>query len=123
SLTDSAPGRFPRTDRSTTPNVAPSVTKARTQAVAREWIEAFNAHDLERILSHYAESVELNSLLGTKLLDDPAGTGPGEPAPRPYFARGLAGRPRSKVRAARSSPASSRWPVTCAAACKGSSSR
>ena len=30
-------------------------------AFAQEWIEAFNAHDLERILSHYGEEVRLIS--------------------------------------------------------------
>lgn len=30
---------------------------------AHEWIEAFNGHDLERILSHYAEDVRLISPL------------------------------------------------------------
>jgi len=28
------------------------VTKAQAQAIAQEWVEAFNDHDLERILSH-----------------------------------------------------------------------
>ncbi|RYZ19441.1 MAG: nuclear transport factor 2 family protein [Sphingobacteriales bacterium] len=28
---------------------------------AREWIEAFNSHDLERILGHYAEELEFHS--------------------------------------------------------------
>lgn len=32
-------------------------------AFAREWIDAFNAGDLERILSHYAQEVELVSPL------------------------------------------------------------
>jgi hypothetical protein len=30
-------------------------------AFAQEWIEAFNEHDLERILSHYADDVRLVS--------------------------------------------------------------
>jgi len=57
------------------------VTKAQAQALAQEWIEAFNNHDLERILSHYADSVELKSLLVTKLLGDPAGTVRRAPTP------------------------------------------
>jgi hypothetical protein len=32
-------------------------------AFAKEWVEAFNEHDLERILSHYAEDVRLVSPL------------------------------------------------------------
>ena len=69
------------------------MTKAEARAVAQEWVEAFNAHDLERILSHYADSVELKSLLATKLLNDPAGTVRGKPALRAYFAKGLAAAP------------------------------
>jgi hypothetical protein len=72
------------------------VTKAHAQAIAQEWVEAFNAHDLERILSHYADSVELKSLLVTKLLGDPAGTVRGKPALRSYFAKGLAAAPDLK---------------------------
>ena len=72
------------------------MTKARAQAIAKEWVEAFNAHDLERILSHYAESVELKSLLVTKLLGDPAGTVRGKAALRSYFAKGLAAAPDLK---------------------------
>lgn len=34
---------------------------SRFEAFAREWIDGFNAHDLDRILSHYSESVELVS--------------------------------------------------------------
>ncbi|MDP1990523.1 MAG: nuclear transport factor 2 family protein [Syntrophales bacterium] len=45
--------------------------KAQAQVVARKWIAAFNDHDLETILSHYTESVELTSLFVTKLLDVP----------------------------------------------------
>ena len=69
------------------------MTKAEAQAVAQKWIEAFNNHDLEGILSHYADSAELTSLLVTKLLGDPAGTVRGKPALRAYFAKGLAAAP------------------------------
>ena len=72
------------------------MTKAQAQALAQEWIEAFNNHDLERILSHYADPVELKSLLVTKLLGDPAGTVRGKSALRSYFAKGLAAAPDLK---------------------------
>jgi ketosteroid isomerase-like protein len=41
------------------------VNKVQAQTAANKWIAAFNNHDLETILSHYAESVELTSLLVT----------------------------------------------------------
>jgi len=51
---------------------------------------------LETILSHYAESVELTSLLVTKVLGDPAGTVRGKQALRAYFAKALAAAPDLK---------------------------
>lgn len=39
------------------------MTEAQAQEYALEWIEAWNSHDLERILSHYAEGVEVTSPL------------------------------------------------------------
>jgi len=69
------------------------VTKAEAHAFAREWVAAFNSHDVERILSHYAESVELTSRLVTRVLGDPTGTVRGKPALRAYFTKALAAAP------------------------------
>jgi len=69
------------------------VDKTHAHAIAHEWVKAFNRHDLEAILSHYAESVELTSLLATRVLGDPAGTVRGKPALRAYFAKALAASP------------------------------
>ena len=60
------------------------------QAFAQEWIEAWNAHDLERILSHYAEDVVLTSPRMRDVLGDASGVVRGKQALREYFARGLA---------------------------------
>ena len=56
---------------------------------AQEWIEAWNAHDLERILAHYSEDVELMSPFVAKLASRSEGVVRGKPALRDYFARGL----------------------------------
>ena len=69
------------------------MTKAEAHAFAREWVAAFNSHDVERILSHYAESVELTSRLVTRVLGDPTGTVRGKPALRAYFTKALAAAP------------------------------
>jgi len=58
-------------------------------AHAREWIFAWNAHDLERILVHYSDDVELSSPLVSKLVGRSEGTIRGKAALRDYFARGL----------------------------------
>ena len=58
-------------------------------AFAREWIAAWNSHDLDSILSHYADDVVLTSPVAAKLLNDPLGTVRGKAALRSYFQRGL----------------------------------
>ena len=39
------------------------MTEADAQRFALEWIESWNSHDLERILSHYSDDVEVTSPL------------------------------------------------------------
>jgi len=56
---------------------------------AQEWIAAWNAHDLERILAHYAEDAELSSPFVAKLTGQSDGVVRGKAALRDYFARGL----------------------------------
>ena len=56
---------------------------------AQEWIAAWNAHDLERILAHYAEDVELISPFVAKLTGRSEGVVRGKAAVRDYFTRGL----------------------------------
>jgi ketosteroid isomerase-like protein len=41
---------------------------------AREWIEAWNSHDLERIFSHYTEDFEMTSPLIVERMCEPTGT-------------------------------------------------
>jgi hypothetical protein len=56
---------------------------------AEEWVGAWNAHDLDAILSHYAADVQLTSPAAARILNDPSGTVRGADALRVYFARGL----------------------------------
>ncbi len=62
--------------------------KADIESFAREWIDAWNAHDLERILSHYADEVRITSPIAEKLTGNAEITG--KDALRRYFAKGLA---------------------------------
>ena len=61
---------------------------------AEEWAAAWNAHDLERILSHYRDDATLTSPVVVQLLGQADGTVVGKPALRAYFARGLAAFPQ-----------------------------
>ena len=57
---------------------------------AADWIGAWNAHNLPRILSHYAEDVVLVSPRVREILGEPSGTVRGKAALADYFAQGLA---------------------------------
>jgi hypothetical protein len=59
------------------------------QELAEQWIQAWNAHDLELILEHYDDEVVLTSPVAARILGDPSGTVKGKAALRSYFARGL----------------------------------
>jgi hypothetical protein len=55
---------------------------------AQEWVDSWNNHDLERILTHYEDDVLLTSPVALKLLSGD-GTVRGKAALREYFLRGL----------------------------------
>ena len=55
--------------------------------LADEWFAAWNAHDLDAILAHYADDVEFVSPFVAVLNDDPSGVIHGKEALRAYFAR------------------------------------
>ena len=59
------------------------------QQFAHSWIQAWNSHDLDAVMSHYAPEVALTSPTAAKLLNDPSGTITGKEAVRSYFERGL----------------------------------
>ena len=56
---------------------------------AKDWIAAWNSHDLERIMAHYDDAVELTSPVAARLLGRPDGTIRGKADLRNYFQRGL----------------------------------
>jgi hypothetical protein len=60
---------------------------------AKEWIAAWNAHDLDRIMSHYVEDFEMSSPLIIERKIDPGGVLRGRAAIREYWAIGLAAVP------------------------------
>ena len=66
------------------------IDQAWAHEFAKEWIEAWNAHDLDRILSHYVEDFEMSSPLIIERKIDPSGVLRGKAAIRDYWAIGLA---------------------------------
>jgi ketosteroid isomerase-like protein len=56
---------------------------------AEEWIAAWNAHDLNQILAHYADDFEMSSPFIAKVMGVPHGTLKGREAVGSYWARAL----------------------------------
>jgi SnoaL-like domain len=65
------------------------LTESKARKFAKEWIEAWNSHDLDAILSHYVAGVNLTSPVAARLLNDPAGKVAGIGSLREYFKKGL----------------------------------
>ncbi|GAB6900598.1 nuclear transport factor 2 family protein [Kineosporia succinea] len=59
------------------------------QAFAAQWLAAWNAHDLEAVLAHFAEDVVFTSPVARQLLDGSDGVILGKAALREYWTRGL----------------------------------
>lgn len=56
---------------------------------AREWIEAWNSHNIESIMAHYAGDIDFISPIAAKLLDGPSGQIRNLNDLRSYFLKGL----------------------------------
>lgn len=69
--------------------MAHMLTALAAQQFAKDWCEAWNSHNLDVILSHYAENVVLTSPTAARLLKDPRGMVNGKQALRNYFSVGL----------------------------------
>ena len=69
------------------------VTRDEISNLATAWIAAWNAHDLDSIMSHYEDAIELTSPVAAQLLGIPGGKVVGKPNLRTYFERGLAAYP------------------------------
>lgn len=56
---------------------------------ANDWIDAWNSHDLQRILSHYADDVEMTSPVIIQVANEPSGTLCGKTAVGDYWTKAL----------------------------------
>lgn len=69
------------------------LTKAFAEQFAAEWIDAWNSHDLERILSHYTEDFEMSSPVIVQVMGERSGMLKGKDGVRTYWAQALARNP------------------------------
>jgi hypothetical protein len=51
-----------------------TITQQWADAFAREWMEAWNAHDLDRVMYHYTDDFEMSSPFITQLTGEASGT-------------------------------------------------
>jgi len=75
-----------------------AVTRDEAWNLANHWVEAWNAHDLDLIMTHYDDAIELISPVAARLLGTPDGKVAGKPNLRAYFQRGLEAYPELHFR-------------------------
>src|SRR4028119_1055491 len=56
---------------------------------AQEWVEAWNSHDLDRVLSHYTDDFEMSSPFIATFTGEPSGTLKGKAQVKSYWQLGL----------------------------------
>ena len=65
------------------------IDRAFAETVAGEWIAAWNAHDVERVLCHYADDIEMASPYIRLIAGEPSGILRGKDALRAYWSAAL----------------------------------
>jgi hypothetical protein len=70
-------------------NVSFPLQGAFARGFAQDWVEAWNSHEMDRIMAHYDEQVILISPVALNLLKSGDGVVRGKAALREYFLRGI----------------------------------
>jgi hypothetical protein len=65
------------------------ISEEQATAFGREWMDAWNRHDLDAILAHYDESIVFCSPFVARLAGEPSGVLQGKARLRAYFAEAL----------------------------------
>jgi hypothetical protein len=69
------------------------ITEQEANGFASDWVAAWNAHDLDRVMTHYDDDVEYFSAFVAKLTDNSSGRLKGKENVRDYLSKGLAAYP------------------------------
>jgi predicted ester cyclase len=75
-----------------------AVTREEAWDLANHWVAAWNAHDLDLIMTHYDGAIELTSPVAARLLATTDGKVAGKVNLRAYFQRGLEAYPELHFR-------------------------
>lgn len=73
----------------TTGRESAMIDKEFAEHFAADWIESWNAHDLERVLAHYTNDFEMSSPVIVQIAGEPSGTLKGKKAVGAYWAKAL----------------------------------
>lgn len=65
------------------------LTQTEVEAFASEWIEAWNGHDLDRVLAHYSDDFEFSSAFVVRIAGEPSGRLRGKKPVGEYWAKAL----------------------------------
>jgi hypothetical protein len=76
------------------------MTRDEAWNLAGLWVAAWNAHDLDLIMTHYEDAVELTSPVAAQLLGTSDGRVVGKASLKAYFRRGLDAYPELNFRLA-----------------------
>jgi ketosteroid isomerase-like protein len=74
------------------------MTKDQAWKLANDWVAAWNGHDLDAIMAHYDDAIELTSPAAAQLLGTADGKVVGKANVRAYFQRGLEAYPELHFR-------------------------
>jgi len=75
-----------------------AMTRDEARNLANDWVAAWNSHDLDSIMTHYEDGVELTSPAAAQLLGTSDGKVAGKANLRAYFQRGLEAYPELHFR-------------------------
>ena len=74
------------------------MTRDEAWSLANHWVASWNAHDLDSIMEHYEDAIELISPVAARLLGSSDGKVVGKANLRAYFQRGLEAYPELDFR-------------------------
>lgn len=66
-----------------------NITNTFTQNFAKEWVESWNSHNIEKILSHYTDDFIIQTPLAAKMMPETSGVVSGKEAVRAYWTQAL----------------------------------
>ncbi|WP_205685634.1 nuclear transport factor 2 family protein [Flavipsychrobacter stenotrophus] len=65
------------------------ITENTALHIGTEWVNDWNSHDLDKVMSHYADDIHFTSPFVIKINNDPTGVINSKPLLRAYFERAL----------------------------------